>query len=62
MVQGKQDKDRHVAVTLRCTKCGETFPHVFKNDECLNCGARSWEAPPKRVRTWAMMKGRVIRP
>lgn len=57
MVQGKRDYSKHVALTRRCTACGETFPHVFVDDVCLNCGECAWEQPSARVREWSTRKG-----
>lgn len=42
----------NLARTLRCVKCGEEFPHVHLNDECLNCGGREWEKPKENRRHW----------
>lgn len=60
--QVSRRKDFHfvaVARTMRCVKCGEEFPHVHLNDECLNCGGREWEKPEKSRRHW---KGAGFRP
>lgn len=57
MVQGKQERDKYIALTRRCTVCGEVFPHVYMDDECLSCGATAWEKAPGR--RWSTWKGRA---
>lgn len=60
--QVSRRKDFHfvaVARTMRCVKCGEEFPHVHLNDDCLNCGGMEWEKPEKSRRHW---KGAGFRP
>lgn len=49
----KKLRHANLARTLRCVKCGEEFPHVHLNDDCLNCGGREWEKPSENKRHWA---------